>query len=84
MSFSIEQINQQFDTLQQAVADEQARVTKDIAALKAQVASGTAVTQAQLDALGAKMVAVTDSVANFDINTPAPPVVAPTPPIPTA
>lgn len=81
MAFTIDQINTQFDNLQAAVVAEQARVTADISALKAQIAAGVPVTQEQMDALGAKMTALTDSVGTFDINTPAPPVIEPTPPV---
>lgn len=79
---TIDSLNQQFDDLQAAVAKEEADVTTFIAALKAQVGSGVAVTQAQLDALSAKFTGLNSMVANFDVNTTAPP--NPPAPIPTA
>jgi hypothetical protein len=79
---TIDDVNAQFDTLQAAVTKEEADVTTYVAALKAQVAAGGPVTQAQLDALGAKFSGITNTVTQFDINTTAPP--APVPPIPPA
>jgi hypothetical protein len=84
MSFTIDQVNKQFDDLQAAVTAEQARVTDDIAALKAQIAAGSPVTQAQLDAIGDRMTNIISAVSNFDINTPAPPVIPPSPPVAVA
>jgi hypothetical protein len=53
-----------------------------IANLKIQVANGSPVTQAQLDALGAHLKAMTDTTVAFDIANTEPPVVIP--PLPPA
>jgi len=74
---TIADVNKQFDDLQAAVQKEQTDVGNYISDLKAQVAAGAAVTQAQLDALGTKAGAITKMVSDFDINTAAPPVVVP-------
>ncbi len=79
---TIDEVNAQFDNLQAAVTKEQGDIATFIQGLKDQIAAGIAVTPAQLDALGAKLTGLTDSVAQFDINTTAPPI--PVPPIPAA
>src|SRR3954468_1398162 len=48
-----------------AVNDAQDRANAEIAALKDQIANGTPVTQEQLDSLGAKLAASTDSLGTI-------------------
>ncbi len=79
---TIDEVNAQFDTLQASVDKEQTDVGTYITDLKAQVAAGSPVTQAQLDALGAKAAGLNQSVQTFDINNTEPP--APVPPVPPA
>ena len=79
MAFTIDQVNTQFDNLQAALTKGFAAWKAEVAALKAQIAAGSPVTQAQLDALGAKGDALLAAVTNFDINTPDNPIIPPTP-----
>jgi len=71
-------VNAQFDLLQAAFTKASADSSKFIADLKAQVAAGSPVTQAQLDALGTNLTQLTAAVTQFDINNTEP-VVVPTP-----
>jgi len=71
----------QFDILQTAVTTEETDVTNYVAGLKAQIAAGSPVTPAQLDAFVTKQKGLTNMVSTFDLQTTAPPVVpAPLPP----
>lgn len=79
---TIDDVNAQFDTLQATVQTEETDVTAYVAGLKAQVASGGPVTQAQLDALGAKFSGLNSTIQQFDINTTQTPL--PVPVIPPA
>lgn len=78
----ISEVNAQFDNLQAAVTTAETDLTAYINGLKAQIAAGVPITQAQLDALGANVQALAASVTQFDINTTAPPT--PVPPVPPA
>ena len=51
------------------------RIMKELDDLKAQVAAGVPITQAQLDALGSNLTTLTSAVATFDINNTEPAVV---------
>lgn len=77
---TIDQVNAQFDDLQAAVATTETDLTTFIQGLKDQLAAGVPITQAQLDALGAGITGLAASVRQFDINTTAPPVPAPSVP----
>jgi len=79
---TIDEVNIQFDNLQAAVTKEQADLKAYIQGLKDQIAAGIPITQAQLDALGAKASGLADAVTQFDINTTEP--VIPVPAIPPA
>lgn len=79
---TIDEINQQFTDLQNAFNKAATDASTYINDLKAQVAAGTPVTQAQLDALGANLTALTSQVVDFDVNNTEPP--APVPPVPPA
>lgn len=79
---TIDQVNQQFTDLQTAFTKAAADASKFISDLKLQVAAGSPVTQAQLDALGANMSALTAQVGTFDVNNTEPPAVVP--PLPPA
>jgi len=70
---TIDEVNAQFDNLQAAFTKAATDASQYITDLKAQVAAGTPVSQAQLDALGANLAALTDQVATFDINNTEPP-----------
>ena len=73
----------QFDILQAAVATEETDVTNYVAGLKAQIAAGSPITPAQLDAFVTKQKGLTSMVTTFDLQTTAPPVVpTPLPPAP--
>lgn len=77
---TITEVNAQFDTLQASFNQAATDASKYIADLKAQVASGAPVTQAQLDALGANLQGLNAAVQQFDINNTEPviPIPAPT------
>lgn len=77
---TIDDLNTQFDALQAAFSKAAADAGQYITDLKAQLAAGVQVTQAQLDALGAKFADLNTQVATFDINNTEPPVVVPPPP----
>ncbi len=79
---TIAEVNAQFDALQAAFTQAAADAGKFITDLKAQVAAGTPVSQAQLDALGQNMKNLTGQVQTFDINNTEPPVVVPAPTVP--
>lgn len=66
----------------QAVTAASTRVTTDINALKAQIANGTPVTQADLDAVTAAQTAALSGIANIDPANPVPPPVPTPTPIP--
>jgi len=78
---TIDEVNAQADLLEAAQVKAFADAGKYIADLKAQVASGVPVTQAQLDALGDHLKSLTTATTEFDINNTEP--VAEIPP-PTA
>jgi hypothetical protein len=79
---TIDEVNAQFDALQAAFNKAATDAGKYITDLKAQVAAGTPVTQAQLDALGGNLTALNTAVQQFDINNTEPPVIVPPPPPP--
>lgn len=74
---TIDEVSAQADALEAAQTKAFADAGKYITDLKAQVAAGTPVTQAQLDALGAHIAALTSTTTQFDINNTEPPVVIP-------
>ena len=76
---TIDQVNAQFTALQAAFTQAATDASKFITDLKAQVAAGSPVTQAQLDALGASLTAMTTQVQTFDINNTEPPAPVPAP-----
>ena len=76
---TITEVNAQFDALQAAFTQAATDASKYITDLKAQVAAGSPVTQAQLDSLGANMAALSSQVSQFDINNTEPPIVVPPP-----
>jgi len=76
---TIDELNAQFAALQAAFTKAAADASQFITDLKAQVAAGTPVTQAQLDALGANMAALTTQVQTFNINNTEPPAPVPAP-----
>jgi len=76
---TIQEVLQQFEDLKAAFTLAATDVAAYVAKLKAQVAAGTAVTQEQLDTLGAGMAALKTQVTTFDVNNSEPPV--PVPPI---
>ena len=80
-SVTIDQVNQQYDDLQAAVDKEHSDLTTYIQGLKDQLTRGNPVTQAQLDALSARITGTTKMVQDFDINTTQPPA-PPTTPLP--
>ena len=79
---TIDEVNSQFDALQAAFNKAATDASTYITDLKAQVAAGTPVTQAQLDALGGNLTALNSAVQTFDINNTEPPAVVP--PVPPA
>ena len=72
---TIDEVNAQFDQLQAAFAKAATDASTYITDLKAQVAVGVPITQAQLDALGSNLTTLTSAVATFDINNTEPAVV---------
>lgn len=74
---TIDEVNAQFDALQAAFTKAAGDASTFITDLKAQIAAGSAVTPAQLDALGANLAGLLTQVQTFDINNTEPPVVVP-------
>ena len=61
----LDQLNADVDQLTSDLTAKFQAISDEIANLKAQIASGTAVTQAQLDALDAKVKAADSAVTTF-------------------
>jgi len=78
---TIDEVNAQFDDLQAAVGTAETNITAYVKTLKDQIAAGSPVTAAQLDALGAGLAGLAKGVREFDINTTAPPAIPPVQPI---
>jgi len=74
---TIEEVNAQFVILQASFDKAAADASQYITSLKAQVAAGVPITQAQLDALGNNLTALNATVQQFDINNTEPPVTVP-------
>lgn len=84
-SFTIDEVNAQADALEAAQTKAFDDASKYITDLKAQVAAGTPVTQAQLDTLGNHLAALTTATTTFDVNNTEPVAVIPAlPPVAAA
>jgi len=76
---TIQEVDDQFTALQTAFAKAATDSSTYINDLKAQLAAGSPVTQAQLDALGSNITNLNAAVQAFDIQNTEPPVVVPPP-----
>lgn len=76
---TIDQVNAQADALEAAQVKAFADASTYVTDLKSQVAAGSPVTPAQLDALGAHLKALTDATVQFDINNTEPVIPIPPP-----
>ena len=65
LSETADSINEKIDAVVAAIGDEASQVAGEIQKLKDQIASGTPVTAGQLDAIGARLTGLKDSVSNI-------------------